>query len=200
LGKNLYSKKEDILLKTARIISLITFPISILFIAILWGNNVQFPGDFKFIFLLLISFIPTAIIYFKELYRDKSLLKPSISLNRVEREKVLGVYFFSLLLSLVLAAIFNLENKFLHSIIILIIFVGVVYLINKHIGKASLHASSFVFSVLFVAQKLDWTYSLILLGLPVIYWARLKLKQHSKMELLLGTVIGMLVGLLSWIG
>jgi len=85
----------------------------------------------------------------------------------------------------------------LHALVFLI-GTSLFYLINKYIGKASMHAAAYTFSILYLADRVSMSFAILFIGLPIIFWSRIKLHKHSWLELLLGTSIGMIIGLLSW--
>jgi hypothetical protein len=87
----------------------------------------------------------------------------------------------------------------LNFCMLLALFWGSYYLANHYIEKASLHSGMFCFAILILAHHVNFAYALGLLVLPTIYWARIELKEHSWLQLMLGTIIGCAIGLLAWV-
>lgn len=72
------------------------------------------------------------------------------------------------------------------------------YLSGRFIAHASLHAGIFVWGLLTLAHFVNLNFSFGLLMLPILYWSKISTKEHNWLELMLGTVIGAVAGLLLW--
>lgn len=151
----------------------------------------------EFLLFLSIVFLPVFVIYIQVILKHKKHPIHFISIERTQRDKIYLIGVYSLLFATIIFANFNLSFWFLHSIL-LAIYISTLYLVNKYIDKASVHASTFAFAVLYLTDKVNLAYALLFFILPLIFWSRIELHKHTWIQLLLGAVIGMVIGLLSW--
>lgn len=128
------------------------------------------------------------------IFSDEDLSK------RQEREEF---YYFALILSFgYLLSSYILRGIFFHlSLVGLGIFLAIIIftITNKYV-KASVHMASLcgfivAISILFSLQYL-WH---VVWVIPLVAWARLKLKRHTKKELILGGFLGILVTLITFL-
>lgn len=184
----------------ANIVSWVFNPFFVLPISIIISNlNEINTNPFPFLMFSFVGGAPMLFYYLYVEYQHKeSPWQFFISIPRVRRNPLLlmGVYtfFFN-------AVIFSyLHQSFWVSFAILgTIFCGLLYLVNKYIDKASWHAAGLAFSIFYIADRLSLAYAFLLILLPLVYWARIKLHKHTWVQLFLGTVVGMIIGLLSWL-
>jgi len=79
------------------------------------------------------------------------------------------------------------------------VFFSMMYLINKYIDKVSMHAATFTFAIFYLIDKSSTLFILFILFLPLIFWSRWKLHKHTEFQLFLGAMVGVLIGLISWL-
>jgi hypothetical protein len=175
------------------VVFLITFPLMIVYkettsisAALKWEI---FTGFFVAVGLL--------IIYFgirKGVFSDEDLSK------RKEREEF---YYFALVISFVyLVAALLLKGIFFYlSIAGIGIFLAIIILtfVNRHI-KASIHMASLcsfivTISVLFGINYFWFSFWIV----PLIFWSRLYLKRHTRKELILGGLLGIVITLATFL-
>ena len=72
------------------------------------------------------------------------------------------------------------------------------YLINKYIDKLSMHVAMYAFVVMLLTGKVNNSFAILFIFLPVIIWSRIVLKKHTWLQILLGLAIGMAIGILAW--
>lgn len=155
-------------------------------------------NPFPFIFFLSVGGLPSILYYLYEEFKHKA--KPWEFLVSIPREKrntplLIAVYSF-LFVTIILSGLG--EILWVEISVVMVIFAGSMYLANKYIDKASWHAAAMAFCVFYFVDKISLNYTFGLLLLPVIFWSRVLLHKHSWLQLYLGMVIGLVVGLLSW--
>lgn len=151
-----------------------------------------------FIFFLFVGAFPVFFTYLYEEYKHKeNTLQFLVSLSRERRNTPLLVTLYSFLFNAILFGIFN-EYLWQKISILFVIYAGFLYLANRYFDKASWHASMMAFSIFYLADKVTISLAFGLILLPVIFWSRVTLHKHSWLQLYLGTVIGLVVGILSW--
>jgi len=151
-----------------------------------------------FIFFVCVGTLP--IFFFYLHYEHKHKEKPwqfFINLPRESRSTPLIVAIYSFLFCTILLSIFN-QLLWEKISILFVVFAGVMYLANRYIDKASWHAAVLAFCIFYIADKISLDYVFGLLLLPVMFWARILLHKHTWVQLYLGTVIGLIIGILSW--
>ncbi|MGH9857104.1 MAG: hypothetical protein ACRD4B_04595 [Acidobacteriota bacterium] len=142
---------------------------------------------YTMIFLLIMAFF---IIYGvqKQIFTDIDVS------NRTQRPLL---FIVSFILSFVyLGGLFLLHGPMILSLVIGGIIVGIVLvsIINTRI-KASIHVatiSALIFALAFVYN--GW-YLLLLLFIPLVAWARLKVNRHTLQETIVGAALGILLSL-----
>lgn len=99
---------------------------------------------------------------------------------------------FSYLLSL-----FILNGPKVLFIALFAIILGLVFIatVNRWI-KASIHMATFTSVILFIGIIYKGYYFLLLSLIPLLAWSRVKIKEHTAMETLVGTVLGVLITLI----
>lgn len=183
----------------AQIISWILNPFFVLPITIIASHLQQIDANpMPFIFFIFVGGFPIFFFYLYSEYIHKE--KPwefFINLPRERRNTPLLVAIYSFLFNTVLFGIFN-EPLWQEISILLVIYAGSMYLANRYIDKASWHAGVLAFCVFYLADKISMAFAFGLILLPVIFWARVLLHKHTWIQLYLGTVIGLVIGILSW--
>jgi membrane-associated phospholipid phosphatase len=94
-----------------------------------------------------------------------------LSLYILDGPKVLFIAFFAILLGL-----------------------AVIVVVNKWI-KASIHMASATSVLLFIGIIYRGNFFLLLFLIPLLAWSRVKLKEHTPMETLIGTILGLVITL-----
>ncbi len=182
----------------AKIVSIIFNPFLVLTLALVLGNLIWVQlhtGPVIFVISVLI-FLPF-IVYTAKISTKKAGFWHPHNLLRKERD---SVYIFGMFASLISILAFSYIgiNYWLGNSFIAFLLIALLFLVNKYIDKASVHTAVFCFSVFYLTDKFDTSIGLFLIALPIIMWARVKLHQHTWVQLFLGIIVGMLVGLLSW--
>lgn len=197
MSKKLKRTNIDIIL--AQIISWILNPFFILPVTLIASHLTSINiNPMPFIFFVCVSGLPIFFYYLH--YEHKHKQKPwefFINLPRHERNLPLIVGIYTFLFSTILLTAFN-QLLWEKISVLFVIFCGFMYLANRYIDKASWHAAVLAFCIFYLADKISLIYVFGLLLLPIIFWTRIVLHKHSWLQLYLGTVIGLVIGLLSW--
>lgn len=181
----------------AKIISLVLNPVIFLLslpFLVVYRQTANFSSAIKWeAFSCLFILLGLAIIFLGikgGVFSDQDLSK------RKERE---GFYYFALILSFfyVFIALF-LKGVFFHlSILGMGIFLAIIILtwVNKYI-KASIHMATLVAFIIAIGILFGINYFFIgILAMPLVFWARLYLKRHTRKELYIGGILGILITL-----
>jgi membrane-associated phospholipid phosphatase len=142
--------------------------------------------------LTLISLGILGIAWARGMVLDADLLTP---VNLRERSQILLV-FVSLILMFLIASFRLGQPQPLHAVLVIILLVGVLVAAISSYWKISLHmlgTSLFVTTVLAYDFNHWWP---ILILLPAIAWARLRLHRHTPLQLLAGFILAALLTLL----
>lgn len=192
-------KKTNVDIVLAQIVSWILNPFFILPATIIASHLTSINiNPMPFIFFVCISGFP--IFFYYLYYEHKHKEKPwefFINLSRQDRNTPLIVAIYTFLFSTILLTIFN-QLLWEKISVLFVVFSGLMFLANRYIDKASWHAAVLAFCVLYVADKISLIYLFGLILLPIIFWARILLHKHTWLQLYLGTVIGLVIGILSW--
>lgn len=85
--------------------------------------------------------------------------------------------------------VFVYGNRLLLNImLILIASLAILFIVTKY-WKISLHTSLNTTGAILINFLFSWKLTFLYLSIPLIYWARLKLKRHSNKQLLAGIAI-----------
>lgn len=106
--------------------------------------------------------------------------------KREERHLFLGVSLISYVISIIIIKIFG--NQLLFNLSLIILFLLIVLIITTYFWKISLHASMNTAGSIIVNFLFDWSLHWLYLAVPIIFWARYKLKRHNILQLIAGTV------------
>lgn len=188
---------------TAEVINRITDPLVLFLITIFIILSNNYPTNaFNYFFPIILIF-PIAHFFVSELiYANKHTAGAKLyfsSPTRKQRDELyLALLIESILLSLVYGSSF-ITNLFLFELtMITTIFFAIYYMVNKYIDKVSLHVGTYIFCVLLLAHTMTLEYSLALVSLPVIYWAGISTHHHTWYQMMWGSIIGVIAGLLTW--
>lgn len=184
---------------TARLISLLAHPLNLLILALVLGNfDLIREGRTEFfIFLILGSFLPL-IVYLYYLDKHKTKLLTYASIDRAYRQNIFLSIILSFSLVVVLFSYTNQDPVWISNAMLLVILFAVFFLVNKYIDKASIHTAAFSFAVIYLSGRVSMAFALLLFILPFVCWSRIELHKHTWFQLMLGSVLGMFIGLLAW--
>lgn len=182
----------------AHFISILFNPFLVLTSAVVLGNIPWLQnsiGSLIFVIAILI-FLPLIAYTYKISTKRSSFWTP----HNLLREDRNGVYLFGIYISLFATVIFSYMqiNYWMANSIIAFLLISALFVTNKFFDKASVHTAMFCFAVFYLTDKLSTSFGLFLVALPIIMWARVTLHQHTWLQLFLGIVIGISIGLLSW--
>ncbi len=189
----------------AQVVSTLFNPFLMLTIVFFIGNlsYIQvFPEQSLTFFILAIT-LPLAF-YIYEILKHKTHWLHFVSLERKSRDRVFLAAVYSLIFTIIILSYMQ-EYYWLRLSIILLIFVGAIFLVNKYIDKISMHAGVFGFAAIYFIDKIQspenlfFFFSLTVLAFPIIFWARIKLHKHTILQLMLGTSLGVFIGFLAWL-
>lgn len=181
------------------VVSLITSPVVVLIIALFLGNKheIEKKPEYFIVFIVTCFTIPVAL-RFMQTFRYKVKTNLFGVLAKENRDPIYLACFVSSILSYILFSSENLDNVVWFNLsILLAIYMGIFFIINRFFHKASQHAGSFVLSIIYLSIRIDTKILFFLAFLPLIWLSRYYLKAHTYIELVLGTIIGILVGILS---
>ena len=192
-------KKNDISLGISLIISTVFNPFLVLFLTILISNKelIQKQPQQALIFFIVNATLPL-IFYFYYLFNNKKRMFALANVPREGRNTIFLTAIFSTLISTILFTFTEQNTVWVYTSMLLTVFFAIYFMVNKYIDKLSLHAGVFAFSMVYLVDKSSVAFVIFLAALPIIYWARIKLNQHSWLQLLIGTSVGMFVGILAW--
>lgn len=192
---------RDIDIKFAKLISLLLNPFIVITFTLVLGNYIWVKdnqGPLIFVIIIMI-FLPLIIYTFKliHVFGLKKNILIFKNLKKSERDSILiSILFIDVIAILILNYLS--EGYWMLNAIVGFILVASLYLANRFIDKVSIHTAIITFSIFYLVDKLGNEFSLFLVILPVIIWSRMKLHKHTWLQLYLGIVIGMMLGLLSW--
>lgn len=170
------------------------FPIAIIFSHLDYINY----NPWAFVFFVLVGGFPILFYYLYVEHKHKE--KPwqfFISIPRERRNTILLMAVYTFIFNTILFSMLG-EAFWQKVSTLLVVYSGLMYLANRYFDKASWHAGVFAFSIFYIADKISLAFTFLLILLPVLYWARILLHKHTWLQLYMGTVIGLVIGILSW--
>lgn len=192
-------KKRKVSKSIAVIISTVTNPFFVLYLSLILGNFsliISEPNQ-SLIFLIINLTLPV-VFYIYTLLSNKQSILHFPTVIREDRYLIFLSAVFSSLISTILFSFTSQNIAWVYNSMLICIIFAIYYMINKYIDKISLHAGIFCFSMIYLTDKAGVLFAIFLALLPLICWARIKLHQHTWFQLLLGSGIGMFLGLLAW--
>lgn len=181
----------------AKIISIITEPpVVVLFglYGFTWWKGIS--DLVSFIIFCLIGLVPIFVLYLVEFMHTK---RSDLALPRIQRDHIYLVGVFSLVVcTIVFGSSIRQQNFWFEMSMLWTVYFALLYVVNHYFDKVSLHIATYTFVAMLWTGLLDLRFSLLLLFLPVIAWTRFKLHYHTRLELLWGLALGLLIGLLGW--
>lgn len=182
----------------ARVLSIGTFPLVTLVGALTAGSLKDVSTDPTPLFVFLgVGFSAVGIAYAYQLFKHGSNFAKYIDVTRKDRDFIYVAGLFAFLFNAILFSYFLNPMWFFKSMLI-VIFLGTFFFVNKYVDKASMHAGAFTFGIVYLVGSYGQIFSLGLVILPLVYWARIKLHKHTWKQLFLGTLLGLFMGLLAW--
>ncbi len=148
------------------------------------------------VFLLVGGFFPVAADVYEYLRHRNATLEPAYQ----QRNEIYLIALFSFSISSLIFGSAILTSTFwMNLAMVMAIFFALYYMANKYFAKASLHVGMFCVMAMLLIQHLSLTYALLFTIFPIVVWSRIRLHRHTWAQILVGTAIGMSVGLLTWL-
>lgn len=129
-------------------------------------------------------FIPLGYLYFA--FKSGKVADLDLT-KREERHVPLIVSLISWLISLVLVCFFG-NQLLLHLYLIIFVLIIITTVITKF-WKISLHMSINTLGSILVNFLFNWKFPFLYFSIPLVFWARLRLKKHTVNQLLAGFII-----------
>jgi membrane-associated phospholipid phosphatase len=185
-------------IKLAKLVSLVTQPTLVLivgsFIVVSGSDLSNFLA--ACVFLIVGGLMPVATDIYDYFKSKNAKLEPDF---KHRNEVYLTALFSFSIASLIFGSSILTSIFWMNLSMIMGIFFALFYLANRYFVKASLHAGMFCFVAMLLVQRAGIVYALAFTALPIIIWARIRLGKHTWAQVLVGTAIGMSVGLLTWL-
>jgi hypothetical protein len=149
------------------------------------------------IIFITVGLLPLLLLHVVNYFRSQ---RDKFELDREQRTPIylLGVLTFSLNTILFGSSLRN-NAYFFSMAMVLAIWFGMHFLVNKYYDKASFHLSTFILISLLLLDQVNPRLGVLLLLLPLLIWSRIKLKMHDRYEILWGISLGFVGGLLIWL-
>ncbi len=183
--------------RLAKIISIILnpyyiLPAGILALSIGMGPSILVDA----VIFIVVGLVPLLVGHIILYLRDG---RSGLGLPREKRTPLylLAVLTFSLDTILFGSAMRNDEFWFLLAMVMAIWF-GLHYLVNKFYDKTSFHVSVFVLVTMLFLDQVSPRLGVLFLLLPLLIWSRVVLHKHTRQEILFGMTLGLVGGLLMW--
>ena len=140
-------------------------------------------------FLLIFQVgIPLLLLLFS--YKFKKISDLDLS-KREERIIPIIIIFVSLLISVLIIKLYG-SLTLLRIYLFFILFLSINGLITLF-WKISFHMAINVAGSLFINFLYDWKFPILYLSIPLIYWSRLKLKKHTRAQLIAALIVNSLM-------
>ena len=111
-----------------------------------------------------------------------------------DREERKSFFILILILSLIsLSIIYLIGTDLLLNLSLILLALLILLLIITRYWKISLHTAFNTGATLVINYLFNWKLSLLYLTIPLIYWARLKLKRHTVSQLFSGIVVALVI-------
>ncbi|MCL5020040.1 MAG: hypothetical protein M1426_06215 [Patescibacteria group bacterium] len=179
-------------IKIAKLLSIILGPLwlpALLFVLIFKTgislNNIKILLPSIFVLQIL---LPAIYIY----YITKSKKVNAWDLpKRHERYSLITINMIFTMISLFLVHLYG--NTLLWNLSILLLISLTIITVTTFFFKISFHMSINVVGSILINFLFDWKLPFLYLSIPLIFWARLKLKRHNIYELLIAALFGGLI-------
>lgn len=98
--------------------------------------------------------------------------------------------------------IYHFGNRLLLTLSLVMLGLMMVMVVTTHFWKISLHTGMNTVGSIIINFLFNWSFPWVLLTIPLIFWARLKLKRHNIYQLLAGVLVNgvILLGLFHLLG
>lgn len=151
---------------------------------------ILFPVLFLLQILIPIAYIHIAL-YFKKV-SNWDLPK------KEERIFFLSMSMIAYLISMII--IYFLGNQFLFNLGLIVFTILTVMVITTYFWQISLHTALNTTGSIIVNFLFNWSAPWLYLSIPIIFWARLKLKRHNSAQLMAGMILsgGITLGMLKF--
>lgn len=182
--------------QTAQFISTIGHPFLLLPVVLAWLTIRKVGFESSWPTLTAIAICIALMVVFLYLRKRKGLISNwDVS---AQEERSSSIYRPILFLTGVVALVmYSLKQPFIGDTLFFGLLIAVCYAINARI-KVSQH-TVIAYYVSFLVLPVNWRIGLIFLGLaPLVGWSRIVLGRHQKNEVMLGTAVGILFGILHW--
>jgi len=192
-------KKIDKEKLMASIVSSIANPFIVIIFTLVLGNLELIKKNFEqaVIFLIINATLPF-LFYVYELISHKENWYHFASISQRKRYLIYLSAIFSSLVSTILFSYTHQNTVWVYNSMMLAVLFSIFYMLNRYIDKLSFHAGAFALSMIYLTDKVRVFFAVFLAFLPIICWARIKLHKLTWFQLMLGSVIGMFIGILSW--
>ncbi|MFS8131166.1 MAG: phosphatase PAP2 family protein [Candidatus Dojkabacteria bacterium] len=184
---------------TAKVISIISNPVLFLVGSFLLGNLqiVRANPQITVIFFTVGGFFPF-ILYIHYLWIHKKHIFEYTAVPREKRDNLYLAAIISFALVVLMSVYSGISYFWVYSGMLFVVLFTSYYLLNKYIDKASFHTGIFAFGVLYLTNRVSVAFAILLILVPFVGWSRVYLHKHTWFQLMLGTVIGMFLAILSW--
>ncbi|KXK09330.1 MAG: hypothetical protein UZ22_OP11002001112 [Microgenomates bacterium OLB23] len=135
-------------------------------------------------FLLLYVLVPGAYMAYS---MKKGYIEDFDVSKRQERYGIMSVYLVAHIMNIVLAYLY-MTPEFLEKLLIAALTYTTIYIITFY-WKISLHMAINIVGITFINMATGWHYVWLYALIPIVAWSRLRLKMHTPLQLLAGTVI-----------
>lgn len=183
--------------RLAQAISIITSPLlwlPILYVIVLINSNLT-PTQLKIIaptVLLLQVIIPISYVFIAKARGQVE------SMDLDKRSERIPLYHLVLVTTIVsLIVIFLYGSSFMINLTLTFFVIAIILFLINQKTKVSLHATINTVAVILINYFYAWQYLWLIIIIPAVFWARLKLKKHTPNQLLIGSIVSGSILLLS---
>ncbi len=160
------------------------FPV-FLIIGLLKSNLSSFQIYILFPLLFLLQiFIPIAYIHISLHFKKVSAWDLP---KKEERIFFLSMSMIAYLISMVIIYYFG--NQFLFNLGLIFFMILTVMVVTTYFWQISLHTALNTVGSIIVNFLFNWSVLWLFLSIPIIFWARFKLKRHNVRQLLAGVIL-----------
>lgn len=163
-------------------------PVLVLFMLVETGLTNQQIAILSPAALILLVLVPLAYLFFAP---RLGLAESWELIKKEERRLFMLVTISSSAIFLILVYIFG-SSLLMKLYLTTFITLSVIFTIT-YFWKISLHVSLNTFGSLMTNYLFDWNLPVLYLSIPLIFWARYRLKRHTIIQLLMGFVVPTLI-------
>ncbi|MBW7953924.1 hypothetical protein H3C67_03990 [Candidatus Dojkabacteria bacterium] len=176
--------KKSRINKTAVIVSFLLNPLIMVFLQILLIHRV-YNISLESIFLTTSAFIVPVIGYilFAVVITKRADYEFT---NKESRFPVLVIALLGLIISIAISLQINsVLTEYLLKFLVIMLILSIL----TYYWKVSFHATFFGLTVLYFASLVSSVLLLLYILLPLLFWARMELKKHTQLQLIIGSLI-----------